>query len=551
MTLSQLIATRSRLELAMIVGVATVAGVTNLIALAIISAAARHPDTAGVGSFLLFALCVVLHVWTARLTFHRMSAVLEDALHVLKLRIADKIERADLERLEQMGAPKLLDQITSNLDGIARAADTIGSLLQALFVLVVAILYMVWLSPASLFVMAALGLATFYVYRVRGAMVTQLWRAQARARVQFLETLFGLLKGAKEIKLNRARGTEFMADYRGVAYGLRDVATRANHLYYDNGLFMAGNLYMVLAALVFLLPQHTEIAGATLATLVAITLFIWGSIRTVVDLYPTYLKARLNLQGIHDLERELGTLERTTQRLDPWHGTPGRIVLSQMQYEYPSTDGDPPFHAGPIDLIIEPGETLFIVGGNGTGKSTLLKLITGLYAPSRGSLRVGEHAVDRDNIAGYREMISAIFSDSYLFSKVYGLLQVDEARVHALLETMRLSSKTAFSNGRFTSRDLSTGQRKRLAMVVALLEDRPIIVLDEWAADQDPEFRRYFYEVLLPALKQQGKTVIAVSHDSRYFHHADRVVVMDDGMLRTSQPVQDARRGPALVSRPS
>lgn len=535
MTLSELMATRSWLERATILGLATAAGVTNFVALAVINSAARHPEAADISSFLLLALLVVIHIVTSRLTFHRMSAVLEDALHVLKLRIADKIERADLQRLEQMGSAKLLDQITGNLNGIARAADTIGSLLQSLFVLVVAILYMAWLSPPSLIVMTVFGLATYYIYRVRGARVTQLWRSQARARALLLETLFGLLKGSKEIKLNRARSKEVLADYMDVAGGLREVATHANQVYYDNGLFMAGNLYLILAAVVFVLPQHTQIEGATLAALVAITLFIWGSIRTVVDLYPTYLKARLNLQEIDALEGELGALERTTLHLDPWHGSPGRIVLSQLEYEYPSVDGDPPFHLGPIDLTVEPGETLFVVGGNGTGKSTLLKLLTGLYMSSRGAVHAGTQPVSRDNVAAYREMISAIFSDSYLFSKVYGLLQVDPGRVHGLLRKMQLESKTEFSDGRFTCRDLSTGQRKRLAMVVALLEDRPIVVLDEWAADQDPEFRRYFYQELLPSLKQQGKTVIAVSHDSRYFHHADRVVVMEEGVLRTSQ----------------
>ena len=87
----------------------------------------------------------------------------------------------------------------------------------------------------------------------------------------------------------------------------------------------------------------------------------------------------------------------------------------------------------------------------------------------------------------------------------------------------------SYADGRFSTLDLSTGQRKRLAMVAALLDDKPIYIFDEWAADQDPGFRRYFYEGLLGELKARGKTVLAVTHDDRYFGVADRVVKRGEG----------------------
>lgn len=188
-----------------------------------------------------------------------------------------------------------------------------------------------------------------------------------------------------------------------------------------------------------------------------------------------------------------------------------------------------------MNLVITAGEVLFIVGGNGSGKSTLMKVLTGLYPATAGELRVDGRSLGPENVAAYREMYSPIFSDFHLFSRLYGLLDVDDQAVLDLLRQMQISDKTSFQNGRFTKRDLSTGQRKRLAMIVALLEDRPICLFDEWAADQDPEFRRYFYEELIPSLKRRGKTVIAVSHDDRYFHCADRVVTLEYGKIRASQ----------------
>ncbi len=109
-------------------------------------------------------------------------------------------------------------------------------------------------------------------------------------------------------------------------------------------------------------------------------------------------------------------------------------------------------------------------------------------------------------------------------------------RINALLEVMELSGKTAFRDGGFTNTHLSTGQRKRLALVVACLEDKPVYVFDEVAADQDVHFRGYFYETLLPELKNRGRTVVVVTHDDRYFHVADRVLGMDYGKFREISP---------------
>jgi putative ATP-binding cassette transporter len=160
-------------------------------------------------------------------------------------------------------------------------------------------------------------------------------------------------------------------------------------------------------------------------------------------------------------------------------------------------------------------------------------------------VRVDGVLLQPDNAASYREMISAIYADFHLFAKLYGLLGVEEASVRSLLSQMQLDGKTSFKGDRFTNRNLSTGQRKRLALIVALLEDRRICLFDEWAADQDPEFRKYFYEELIPELKRRGKTVIAVSHDDRYFRCADRVVTMEYGQIRSIEQISPEVAAPA------
>ena len=173
------------------------------------------------------------------------------------------------------------------------------------------------------------------------------------------------------------------------------------------------------------------------------------------------------------------------------------------------------------------------MGGNGSGKSTLLKVISGLYYSSTGSVFINGKEID---IAQYRYLFSAIFTDFHLFDRLYGLTQdIDQKKLNNLLKIMELDHKLSYKDNRFTTLDLSTGQKKRLAMVVSMMEDKPIYIFDEWAADQMPHFRDYFYYYLLPDLRNKGKSVIAVTHDDDYYHTADRVLKMDYGHLKTNE----------------
>ncbi|OQY54810.1 MAG: hypothetical protein DRR08_16730 [Candidatus Parabeggiatoa sp. nov. 2] len=202
-----------------------------------------------------------------------------------------------------------------------------------------------------------------------------------------------------------------------------------------------------------------------------------------------------------------------------------------MIFHYREPSGKTLFSIGAINMTIKQGEILFIVGGNGSGKSTLLKLLIGLYYPATGSLYVDDDQIDQTNYQSYRELFSIIFTDFQLFDRLYGLRDIDEQRLKSLLRLMELDKKTEFIDGKFTNVDLSTGQKKRLAFIAAVLENKPVYIFDEVAADQDPQFRQYFYEVILQDLKKQGKTIIAVTHDDKYFHTADRVLKMEEGRL--------------------
>jgi putative ATP-binding cassette transporter len=175
------------------------------------------------------------------------------------------------------------------------------------------------------------------------------------------------------------------------------------------------------------------------------------------------------------------------------------------------------------------GKVYFIRGNNGSGKTTLMRVLLGLYQAKSGRLLVNGQPIAEPSNAAYRDLFAVVFSDFYLFKKLYGLPAADEAELNDLLTLFQMENKVSIDDGIFSDLNFSTGQRKRLALLVALLEKKQIIVLDEWAADQDPEFRQEFYERIIPKLRELGKTVIAITHDDQYYELADHVIYMENG----------------------
>ena len=208
------------------------------------------------------------------------------------------------------------------------------------------------------------------------------------------------------------------------------------------------------------------------------------------------------------------------------------LTLESLTFSHVQTGTNAALSVGPLDMTFRRGELTFLVGGNGSGKTTIAKLISGLYAPDAGQILVDGRPVRETGRAAYRENFSAVFSDYHLFES---LLQINgpeyDARANALLGNLGLLHKVNVRGGSFSTIALSQGERKRLAMVVALLEDRPAYIFDEWAADQDPSFKGVFYREILPDLRDRGKLVIVISHDDRYFDAADQIVWIENGRV--------------------
>jgi putative ATP-binding cassette transporter len=277
-------------------------------------------------------------------------------------------------------------------------------------------------------------------------------------------------------------------------------------------------------------------ADATILT--AFTLVLLFLIRPINELLyalPVIRQASVSLKKIEQLEGELRRDQAPQSDIDPFFSNePLTLELKGVCHRYPGDTDDRHFMLGPIDLLIKEGEVIFIVGGNGSGKTTLAMLLSGMYEPEQGAIRLNGKRVNQDNVDRYRQYFSAVFSDFHLFEQ---LLDSDHEELHEkamhYVEKFAMAHKVKVVDGKFSTLNLSTGQRKRLALVSSYLEDRPIYLFDEWAADQDPAFKRVFYTELLPELRARGKTVLVITHDDAYFPAADRIVKLEDGRLRS------------------
>lgn len=466
------------------------------------------------------------------------ARVVEDLLDRTRVRLADRIRRADLSRFEAFGKG-IEAGIARDMQTLSEAGTMIIHGASSGVMLVFSALYVAFLSQTAFLVVVMLFGSAIYFFRQSQRSSAGILRGAIQADSAFYDALAHLLGGIKEVKLSTARGADLQNNYlvprSAIARELRVSSSRR---------FNAGTnvtnlfFYLLLGILVFVFPHNVETSQIA-AKVISTIIFVGSAIEIVLKALPMMTKANMALETLDALERNL--LEADEEARPAPATSPrfaSRIECRTVSYSYFDQDGKETFNVGPLDLEIRRGETLFVVGGNGSGKTTLIRLLARLYEPRSGVITWDGRVVDRSNLAEYRNLFGIIFADFHLFDRLYGMGDIAAEPVEAMLADVGLGQKTRFEEGRFTNLDLSTGQRKRLALVGTLLEDRPIWIFDELAADQAPDFRHRFYEELLPAWKALDKTLIIVTHDDRYFGLADRLISMEEGHIIRSEQRQ-------------
>ncbi len=453
----------------------------------------------------------------------------------LRIQISRLILAAPYPYLQKLGKSALLANLTEDISAIANASQLLPIVCINFAVVAGSMAYLSWLSWQLALVLG--GVIVFGVLSF--SLFSELPKKNVlKAREEYDELSRGfraLTEGIRELKLHRQRSDAFMAHSLAVsAEAYRRHSFRGDVAYLLVNQWAQLLYYLVIGVILYIFPVWQAIDQEVIGGYALVFLFMMSPLSILTTSLPIFSRAKVSLQKVGQLGEQLKEQAVQTNVPDKREVCTNFFGLSLhgVTHSFHREKENRNFTLGPIDLDFKPGELVFLVGGNGSGKTTLAMLLIGLYMPEQGGIRWNGDVVNEGNRDDYLQNFSVIFSDFYLFDELYG---IDNENNYALiddyLQRLHLHHKVKVENGRFSSLDLSQGQRKRLALLVAYLEDRPFYVFDEWAADQDPEFKHLFYTELLPALKARGKTVLAISHDDRYFYLADRCIKLEEGQI--------------------
>ncbi|MBQ4844737.1 cyclic peptide export ABC transporter [Pseudoalteromonas sp. MMG005] len=446
-----------------------------------------------------------------------------------------RIRKAPIFSLEKVGSAKLIAALTTDVQRIVMGARVLPDLLTNGVTLLGMMIFLFYLNSDVFFFVAYCILFGVVTYQLP-MYVSRIYITRSRKHVDHLqEGIRGIIQGAKELKLNKAKSD----DYFDHALYQQERQILASDKIAQSVLRVAVNYgdilsFMVIGMISFVFVNYHQVSSSELIGVVMVLLYIAGPVSVILNSIPQIAIAKVSVRKVNAL---LNTLPEETciehvQAIDSWH----QIRFDKVNFQYTAHDDSPGFKVGPLSFEIQKGEIVFIIGGNGSGKSTLSKLITLHYQPSEGDIYFGNTKVTEETLASCREELTAIYSDYHLFKRLFGL-KVEPERIQLLLAALDLTDKVNVVDNAFSTTSLSDGQRKRLALLVSVLEDKHLYLFDEWAADQDPEFKNVFYTEILPQLKAENKAVVVISHDDRYFKVADKIIRMEQGLLSMQQPV--------------
>jgi len=518
------------------------AGLMNGVALAVVLNAASDVSESRpiLRDLLLFLTSVGLFAYAKKYALDETVRIAEGMIRGVRLRISRSLRTLPVYEFERISTGKLQAALSSDVQVIPQYAAVLMGNLASMVMLVFVFGYLFFLSPAALLLVAAsAALCIVYFLSKQGAL-NELNAQANQAESGFYNNLNNLISGFKELKISRKKANAFFGKELDEAVrattGLRtQSALITNHMVLLGSLF----LFINLAGILFILPKIDPGAIGSLTSILAVVLFSLGPIADIVAALPMGNRAMAAIDSINHLEAEIEARQSDREKLaesiqpsDTAAAAFRQIELRNLTYQYPNSNGRTGFKLGPVSMHLDAGEIVFLVGGNGSGKSTFLKAFTSLYPTEPGQIILNGSALRDDQIADYRSLFSPIFSDFFLFDRLIGLDGFDKDQFYADLEAMCLAGKIHLDPaGRVNHKDLSTGQRKRLALVLATMDPKPIYIFDEWAADQDPEFRANFYNTFLPRLKAEGSTVLAATHDDHYFSRADRIIRLEYGAI--------------------
>ncbi|OON36988.1 cyclic peptide transporter [Izhakiella australiensis] len=504
-----------------------ISGLSNASLLALINSSIHLPDDADLlrpgGQFLLLMLAMLSGRLISQTTFMYLGQRLKATL---RSQVTHNSSEAAWRDMEKTGVSRVLAVVTQDLDTLVVLFVNLPNLLIYSAVIGGSLIYLGFLSlPVLAMAIVAMllgGLGYHFTHRQAIALL----HSSRNREATLIEQIKNLFDGGREYKLNPHRRRRFVQG--ALAENIEQVRverTRGYVLFAWAAVWGSLLFFLFIGSVLFLLRGYISLDPAVLTGYTLVFLYMIVPVEGLLGALPTIGSARIALQRIEEIRRSL-----TPEALRSLTAPPAleSLELCNVLYHYRGED-DKPFVLGPLNVSFQPGELVFITGGNGSGKTTFAHLLVGLYPPDAGEIILNGSKIAPQDWEVYRQHFSAIFNDFFLFDEIEDPSEAVIKKADSLLQRLRLDQKVSLRDGRFSTIALSQGQRKRLALLLVWLESRPFCLFDEWAADQDPEFKAFFYTTLLPMLKAEGKTVVVITHDDRYFQLADRLLKLEMG----------------------
>lgn len=487
------------------------------------------------GAWLFFILCTasVLARCGSQIALMHLS---QNATARLRVDLSRRVIGTPLSKLQSLGAAELLVILTADINRFVSSFQALPVVFCNAVLIVVSFGYMMWISWQQAIFFACVLLIGSTVYRIAERYPLEsmkLFREQSRIVYRNFKTL---IDASKELKMNSRRASLFMDNHVIASSSVTKrlfIKATGGYIWLEN----IGSVvfYVVVGVELFVIPLILPQSRNTTASFTIMLLSLIGPVGELLSTIPNVRQARISLSKIQQLGDVLAAPETKPFISDPFFGSAAMsIELKNVRYRYENTAENHRFSLGPVNLTIREGDIIFITGGNGSGKTTLAMILLGLYEILDGTISMNGIPIDGTNVDAYRQNFSAIFSDAHVFDWIDSADHPElTVRAQHYVEKLEMKGKVEIADGKFRNIDLSTGQRKRLALVGAYLENRKFCFFDEWAANQDPGFKHVFYTELLPELKEMGKTVIVITHDDRFFDCADQLVNLEDGVIRS------------------
>jgi putative ATP-binding cassette transporter len=548
MTFFQLVRREMHGSLPRLVFMSALGGISNAAILAAINAgaqAANYSHKSSLWAAALFVIALSVFIKTQYYIVITCAVETEAIIHRLRVRLMDCVRRSELFPMETIGRSRIVGAITTDTAVLKQASNTLTFGVQGLVLIFFVAIYVAYLSVIAFVLSVVIIGVAAAIFHIKSGQLTVGTREAAKWGDRLFDRLIDFLDGFKEVRLNSSRSDGLFADACEVSRTAANIKIWTDAETRKRLVSTQSFVYLLLGTVVFVAPSLSgSLAGTSIMQTTTALLFVVGACFGIVQSIPILMAADAAADRIYQLEADLLATAVSVdlsgaelpRRFD-------KIEMRNIVFRYVDKMSETIFQVGPVDFQLQAGDLVFITGGNGSGKSTFLKLLAGLYVPDSGEITRDGERVDNSTREAYRVLMTAIFTDYHLFQRLYGIPDPDPVEVDRLLTQFRLADKTGLTAGEFRTIDLSGGQRKRLALIVGLMEKRPILLLDEWTSDQDPEFRRKFYEGLLLAMKQAGTTVVVVTHDDRYLNELDipaRRLRMDEGRLVEQHSVEDS-----------